>query len=157
MDRQEFIKLVFEKFLILNPNSLNIFNESEDSITIEIVSNNFVGLSVLKRINKVYKLISKEIETVDFNVNFVTLTVNEKESNSDEQSNNCNSAMKKMTIQDAIKKARRISKRKKGFTKKQKKEIIDHIISNNKYLGLDFEDDKDYDSLNYLILNNKYT
>lgn len=88
MDRQEFSRLVFEKLSVLNPNSLNLLDEAENSVTIEVVSNSFVGLSVLKRINKVYELISNEIQAVDFNVDFVTLTVNEKENDSDEQSNN---------------------------------------------------------------------
>jgi stress-induced morphogen len=87
MDRQEFNRLVFEKLALLNPNSINFLDESEDSLTIEIVSNDFIGLSVLKRINKVFEILSSSIETVDFSVDFVTLTVNEKENGSDDQSN----------------------------------------------------------------------
>ena len=79
MDRQEFNRLVFEKLALLNPNSINFLDESEDSLTIEIVSNDFIGLSVLKRINKVFEILSSAIEAVDFSVDFVTLTVNEKE------------------------------------------------------------------------------
>lgn len=85
MDRQEFNRLVFEKLSILNPNSISFLNESEDSVTIEIISNDFTGLSILKRINKVFEILASAIESVEFNVDFVTLTVSEKENGSDDQ------------------------------------------------------------------------
>lgn len=87
MDRQEFNRLVFKKLSNLNPSSLTLLDESEDSVTIEVISNNFMGLSILKRINKVYEHISNEIQAVDFNVDFITLTEQEKQNSSDEQSN----------------------------------------------------------------------
>jgi len=85
MDRQEFNRLVFKKLSILNPNSITFSNESEDSLTIEIVSNDFIGLSVLKRINKIFEILASAVESVDFNVDFVALTVSEKENASDDQ------------------------------------------------------------------------
>ena len=97
MDRQEFNRLVFEKLSVLNPDSLFFLDESDDSVTIEIVSNSFVGLTVLKRINKAYELISKEIQEVDLSVDFITLTVNEKENGHDEQLNNPQSSNDKST------------------------------------------------------------
>lgn len=95
MDRQEFNRLVFEKLSSLNPKSLVLLDEVEDSVTIEVVSNSFTSLSVLKRINKVYELISNEILAVDFNVDFITLTEQEKLNNLDDQfSNSSNSTLK---------------------------------------------------------------
>ncbi len=85
MDRQEFSRLVFEKLSVLNPNSLNLLNEQEESITIEVISNDFKGLSILKRINKVYDLISNEIEQISMSVDIVALTQNEKVNGDDEQ------------------------------------------------------------------------
>lgn len=87
MDRQEFDRLVFKKLSLLNPNSIAFLDQSEDALTIEIVSNDFVGLSVLKRINKLFDILSSAISEMDFHVDFVALTVNEKENGSDEQSN----------------------------------------------------------------------
>ena len=85
MDRQKFSRLVFEKLSILNPISLNLIDESDESLTIEIISNNFVGLSALKRINKVYQILANDIQAVDFHVDFITLTENESKNGSDEQ------------------------------------------------------------------------
>lgn len=95
MDRQEFNRLVFEKLSALNPSSINFVEKSEDALTIEVVSNDFVGISVLKRINKVFDLLSSTIELVDFHVDFITLTVNEKENGSDEQMSETNNTANK--------------------------------------------------------------
>lgn len=95
MDRQEFSRLVFVKLATLNPHSITFTEETSDSMTIEIISNEFKGLSVLKRINKAFSLLSNEIQTVEFNVDFVTLTVNEKESDADEQSDDSQTLLRK--------------------------------------------------------------
>ena len=85
MDRQEFDRLVFEKLSVINPTSIKFMDESGDAVTIEVISDDFIGVSLLKRINKVFELLASLIKAVDFNVDFVTLTVNEKEKGLNEQ------------------------------------------------------------------------
>lgn len=85
MDRQEFNRLVFEKLAVLNPSSISFLEDSHDALTIEVISNEFVGVSVLKRVNRVFELLASTIQSVDFHVDFITLTVKEKENGSDQQ------------------------------------------------------------------------
>lgn len=95
MDRQEFNRLVFEKLSVLAPHSIIFLNESDDALTIEVISNHFVDMSILTRVNKVFGLLSSTIESVDFNVDFITLTVNEKENGLGEQAIESNKATNK--------------------------------------------------------------
>jgi stress-induced morphogen len=85
MDRQEFDRLVFEKLSAINPTSIKFMDESGDAVTIEVISDDFIGVSLLKRINRVFELLASLIKAVDFNVDFVILTVNEKEKGLNEQ------------------------------------------------------------------------
>jgi len=86
MDRPNFRKLVFEKLASLNLNSLQLIDESTDALTLEVVSDTFIGVSALKRIDTVFSLISTLIEKIDFHVDIIALTVNEKQSGHNEQS-----------------------------------------------------------------------
>ena len=85
MDRQEFDRLVFEKLSAINPTSIKFMDESGDAVTIEVISDDFIGVSLLKRINRVFELLASLVKAVDFNVDFVILTVNEKEKGLNEQ------------------------------------------------------------------------
>jgi len=67
MDRQEFDRLVFEKLSAINPTSIKFMDESGDAVTIEVISDDFIGVSLLKRINRVFELLASLIKAVDFN------------------------------------------------------------------------------------------
>jgi hypothetical protein len=85
MDRQEFDRLVFEKLSAINPTSIKFMDESGDAVTIEVISDDFIGVSLLKRINRVFELLASLVKAVDFKVDFVKLTVKEKEKGLNEQ------------------------------------------------------------------------
>ena len=83
MDRQEFSRLVSEKLSGLNPDSLKYLDEGDESMAVEIVSEEFRGKSMLTRIKQVYFLIQSCVEQADFHVNITPLTLEEKDNNSE--------------------------------------------------------------------------
>ena len=85
MDRQKFSRLVLEKLSPLNPNSVTCLDEGDDTVTIEVVSDEFRGESLLKRIKKVYSLIESCVQKADWHVSISPLTLEEKEGQSDQE------------------------------------------------------------------------
>lgn len=97
MDRQEFNRLINDKLSSLNASSITVSEVSGSSLSLEIVSNEFIGFTVLKRIERIYELISSVIEQADFHVEIIALTVNEKSNGKNEQSENSSNDQKRST------------------------------------------------------------
>lgn len=97
MDRQEFNRLINDKISSLNASSITISEVNEGSLSLEVVSNEFIGFTVLKRIEKIYELIISVVEQADFHIEIIALTVNEKFNGKNEQSENSNNDQKRST------------------------------------------------------------
>lgn len=81
MDQDKISRVVNETLKGLEHKSCELFFEEDDAIRIVVVSNQFVGVRLMKRLDTLTQLFSNVSATdlFDFHLIFNPLTVNEKE------------------------------------------------------------------------------
>ncbi|OFZ25781.1 MAG: hypothetical protein A2381_03420 [Bdellovibrionales bacterium RIFOXYB1_FULL_37_110] len=89
MDSSKICRLVKDQLQSMEVTEIFASIEDEDCIRLEIVSNYFQGMRIIKRIELLSKLLQKIAmnELKDYHLIFNPLTINEKSSNVDETAN----------------------------------------------------------------------
>lgn len=81
MDQSQISRVIKETLIGLDHKSSEIFFEEDDVIRIVVVSNTFVGVRLMKRLDTLTQLFNQvsATELFDYHLIFNPLTVNEKE------------------------------------------------------------------------------
>jgi len=96
MDRQELNRLILERLSSLNADSVELTeddNRNEDSYILKVVSKEFAGVSVLKRIRMIYPMIESILLENEIHLEINPLSI--KESKGDFDKGNAGKASRK--------------------------------------------------------------